>query len=298
MLKFKRDKHARDKARIVEYLQHLTAPSIPSELLKLVVEAAVKSSIFFFSMDQSSSLESVAGTVFAKWPEDLQDNTRHLLQQETVDAILGLGLVKIIADYTSRYILPVPPALHGFENMLRYLLLDFRADPETAGVARDITRGGQDMGHLTLRFPRLEVCIILLHFHRRMRTLVFPGRPGVIPVEAIPNSPVIYKPGPNMSVRVSRVEILVMEFIDAFLEEGPGKRKFLRISHGAENSSVKLLGPLTRVSKHKSSSSALLEEQTATTRETRSTADAQRIFQEAFWGKAGPRGDWKASFCE
>ena len=291
VLKFKRHEHARNKMQIAETLQRLTSSALPGELLKLVVEAAAKSLTSSISTIQSSLLETVAEKVFARWPEDLTDGTRSLLRQEAVDVMLKHNFIKVPAKFTSLHTYWLPQILRGKEHMLRYLLLDVYTLPCTSSFTNRLEFG---VDSVKLDLPHLEVCVVLLHFHRTTDldiTDVFQT------VCDLPTSQVMYRNRCNGCLELNTLEELVVAFIDSFFTLGPGKRKFIRFSHSFGRRKTKWLGALTQVGPQKLPGGVPPTQQPEK-EEGWFTTDAQRIFEEAFWGTQGSLSDWKASFHE
>ena len=296
VLRFKCDEHARNKAWVAAILQRLTGSSFPRELLRLVVEATVKPTIFSFSTSQSQLLESVSKQVFTRWPEDLRVDARTLLLEETTDAILQYSFIKIPADFTSKHTMPVPQALLGKEHLLRYVSLDVYTIPHGGCFNNDLESGVESMALLKQHFPRLEVCIILLQCHQR--SVSNSGRTSRMrSIKDLSIMPFLSgRDGQGHGGRsVETLEELVVKFIDTLRTQGPGKRRFIRFSHSEETSITKLVGPLTRVSGQEPSG-GLGPIQRLAVEENRFGTDAERIFQEAYWGKGGRRGDWMASY--
>jgi hypothetical protein len=96
--------------------------------------------------------------------------------------------------------------------------------------------------------------------------------------------------------RTITLEEILSEFIAAFLERGPGKRKIVRFAHSDYRCwPRKLVGPLVRVSSQIESED-LLPMELLTLERSQSIVDGRRIFKEAYWGEKGPLGDWEMSY--
>lgn len=92
------------------------------------------------------------------------------------------------------------------------------------------------------------------------------------------------------------LEVTLVRFIAAFLESSLGKRKFVRFAHSnPQEPWLRIVGPLVPAIRGEPSGSLLPTEE-PTPEEGENNIDAERIFKEAYWGRAGPLGDWAASF--
>jgi hypothetical protein len=80
---------------------------------------------------------------------------------------------------------------------------------------------------------------------------------------------------------------LYIKFIAAFLEHGPGKRKFIQFQHEEFRSAPKFAGPLVLINAGESTSNEALPMQVSTVESDQFKADAQNAFEKAYWGKGG-----------
>jgi hypothetical protein len=176
------------------------------------------------------------------------------------------------ANFDLQFTLVPPPDVQGSEHLIRYLVLDLYTTPRDGAHNRELNRGTQSMASLKSLFPSLESCVFVIrlaHAGRLLQTLI------QLADETLTHRNV-KKIGNIISLRRTLVE-----FIDAFLERGPGKRKFIRFIHSNfYHPEDKVIRSLVLVSSEGSSDAMLRPG--ATNGEKRSAADAERIFLKAY----------------
>jgi hypothetical protein len=269
IIKFKFDEHSRTKSNSDEAFRPLTKASLPPELLSLVFEAAVKAQIPRLLVDPWTFLATVAKAMCSQWPKNLGSDERSLLLQTTTRAILEHSLIKISATFTPQHEVIVPPTLQGSEDLLRYLVLEVQSMPrENASIGR-LNQGTQSIGNLGLHFPNLEVCVVLLHIIHAKDKEATSGS-----IERIRSTRSISRV--NGAYKVATLEDSIIGFIDTFMERGPGKRKFVRISHqgNRSNPTCTYIGPMVRLGS--------FPRDAPSTGESSSTVNAKRIFDTAY----------------
>jgi hypothetical protein len=273
IIKFRFDEHSRTKSDSDEAFRLLTNASFPPKLLSLVFEAAVKAQVPRLLVNQSTTLATVAKAICSQWPKDLGSDVRSLLLKTTTRAILEHSLIKISATFTPQHELIVPPTLQGSEDLLGYLVLEVQSMPrENASIGR-LNQGTESIGNVGLHFPNLEVCVVLLHIiHEGQTPLIHSA--GMDSIERTRSYRVIKRT--KGAYQVTTVEYGIVEFIDAFFERGPGKRKFVRFSHEYLNQRPFYVGPLVRVRYREPSNDA------PSTGETTPMVNAKHIFDTAY----------------
>ena len=137
------------------------------------------------------------------------------------------------------------------------------------------------MASLRSLFSNLESCTFVVRLAHNYTTGL-PFRTGISGHPGLLDTVLGYCDMKSINKPVAMRETFV-EFIDAFLERGPGKRKFIRFAHtDYYGKSWKRVGKLVRVSSKQEpttlplDSSVLGNHQFAT--------DAEQIFQKAYWG--------------
>jgi hypothetical protein len=153
------------------------------------------------------------------------------------------------------------------------------------------------MASLNTLFPKLESCTFLLHLShdhaRRFWKWLFARTPQEsCHARDIPRFRNIRSTGEVVSL-----EQTFIEFIAAFLEDGPGKRKLVQFSHEEANRSDFVFGkrivqdrshgPLVRVDHQASPSDEAIPIGEFAMARGRPATDAEHIFAEAYWGKLG-----------
>lgn len=98
------------------------------------------------------------------------------------------------------------------------------------------------MAGLSLQFPNLEVCVLSLHILHKVLTP--PTGPDPIDTaRGVHNVTRI-----NGSYKITSFENSLVELLRAFLERGPGRRKFVRFSHGLPAKHPLYFGPMVGIS--------------------------------------------------
>lgn len=170
--------------------------------------------------------------------------------------------------------------------------LTFTLNLATVLTAESLT---ESLASLKSLFPNLESCVVMVHLGHNAGLALSrhindqPGR------QDFASACLAFRNVIKANNIITLEETLV-RFIAAFLEGGPGKRKFVRFAHSnPQEPWLRIVGPLVRASRREPSGSLLRTEE-PTSEEFEDNFDAESIFKEAYWGKTGPLGDWAASF--
>lgn len=206
---------------------------------------------------------------------------RNLIQQTSARAILQHSLIIMPATFTLQFSLVTPPDAQGSEHLIRHLVLDLETIPRDGTYNRELNRGSQSMASLSSLFPNLKSCTFEVHLAHIVQ--------GGTTVMGSATRALSYRNVKKISKIITLRKTLV-EFIEAFLERGPGMRKFIRFAHSSFNGvTYKQIGKLVPVSSRKpagtvppSGAIAMVEHGLA--------AYAERIFQEAYSSPYG-RGE-------
>jgi hypothetical protein len=273
VLKFKFNEHSRAKANSDDSFQRLVHASFPPELLSMVFKALVKSQVTHLFVHQATSLTTVAKTICSQWPRHLGSDGRSLMDQTAIRAMLEHSLIEISTYFTSQHTIIVPPTLQGSEQFLRHLVLEVQSTPRDGASNGKLNQVIESIGNLKLQFPNLEVCIVLLHIiHEREKGPTL-GQGGSI--ESIRSTRTIRRV--NGAYKVTTLEDSIVGFINAFMERGPGERKFIRISHQGyrpDPTYYTYIGPMVRLCSPPSDASS--------TGESTLIVNAKRIFDAAY----------------
>jgi hypothetical protein len=281
-------------------IKRISAISFPRELLVAVAEAAVASQILHLRLNQSISLAEVGQRAFRKWPEHLKSDVRSFLLQLAARAILEHSVIVIRAVFISsgtQFTVKTPPAIQGSEVNIRFLALDLCTVSRDAVPNPELGKAIHSMASLKPLFSNLDSFTLTIHFvHDTQygRSHLTTDRPGL---------PCSVKGTLSFRNLVAFATFITLEttivgLFDTLLDFGPGKRKFIRFAHSeAHRPYRRLIGPLVRVSCHRLFTSLRAAEKLAT-EEDHSAADAERIFQQAYWGPLGPTGEVWTSFRE
>lgn len=298
VVKFKADEHAHTRGLQLDCLERITGRSFPRELLIQVVEATLELQIPYWRVDQSTSLATVASKAIRKWPESFESSSQRMIQEISANAVLKHSLIIIPAIFTSQFTLVTPPEVQGSEDRIRYLALDLRTTPHDGVHNRELRRCAEGMTSLKSLFPNLQSCVVLMHLaHNTGSEPRLPIATDTLGRPTFVRSTLKCRNFKTFSTIITLEETFV-NFISTFLRNGPGKRKYVRFIHGSrQNPSLKRIGPLVDMSVQKPIRSLLSMEQ-LTLEEDRFALEAKRIFQEAYWGKGGPLGDWNKNFRE
>jgi hypothetical protein len=202
-------------------------------------------------------------------PKDLGSDERSLLLQTASHAMLEHSLIKISGNFTSQHTVIVPPTLQGSEHLLRYLVLEIQSTPRQGYSAGKLHQVTESIGNLKLQFLNLEACIILLHIIHDEDKEASSGS-----IEEIRSTRSISRV--NGAYKVTTLEDSIIGFINTFMERGPGKRKFVRISHqgNSMNPTYTYIGPMVRLGS--------FPRDVPLTGEPTSIVNAKRIFDTAY----------------
>lgn len=295
VLKFKADRYTYARALQVDCIERISNPSFPQELRALVVQTTVRTQIPYCRVDQSIPLARVANKAFRKLPEHLEEEMRSLLKHTATRAMQMHSLIAIPAIFTLQFTLAASPEIHECGHLIRYLALDLYTQPRDGAHSRELNRGSQSLASLKSLFPNLESCIVMVHLGHNTGLALSqhihdqPGRQDFA-------SACLAFRNVIKANNIITLEDTLVRFIAAFLEGGPGKRKFVRFAHSnPQEPWLRIVGPLVRASRRVPSGSLLPTEE-PTSEEGEDNSDAERVFKEAYWGMAGPLGDWAASF--
>ena len=298
VLKFNASKFANSRSLQENCLKRISSPSFPPELRVLVGEATVRSQLPYWRTDESTSLEQVTEKVFQEWPKTLGNDERSSLQQISARAMLTHSLIILPSIFTLQCTLETPPEIRKSEHLIRHLALDLFTQTRDGTYNRELNRASQGMASLKLLFPNLESCVVMVHLRHNFHLVDYNltnGRRADLPGSA---RECLSLRNVKKASNIITLEQTLVEFIAAFLEHGPGKRKFVRFAHSdIRTPELKLIGPLARV-KSQEPLCSVLTTQELTPEEGQENADAKRIFKAAYWPKGGPLGNWKVSFRE
>lgn len=239
-------------------MRRLAQPSLPTELLLKVIEPLVESQLPFCSITESDKLKVIIGKYFV-WPHNIANGTRKLLLQTATRAFFKLSRVKLPGDLG-----PTLPILGAMKTRLRRLVLDIQSTPRDSAIYSVLNNLTNTMSSLAKLFPRLSICVCLIHFTEGGQ--VKPRVPRQSFEEAILEFHNLKQAADGSGWVTSTLEHTLVEFIDAFARSGSGARKLIRFSNGYKGLGA-MTGPLVEVHKGEPV-----------------IANAERIFSEAYWG--------------
>jgi hypothetical protein len=220
----------------------------------MIMERLVESQLPYGSVIKSYQLDSIADRCFVL-PRDVSDSTRTLLRHMAASALIKLSTIKNAARLEV-----TPLLLTGHENHLRRLVLEVQST--YWGFADHGVLGPHIMAAWGKRFPRLQICVFLIHFvnidHWRPMESIDRS------VMAVDNSLQAKRGLENKRERIGMENIMV-ESIATFIRCGAGLRKLLRFSSRYQDSDTGRFGPLVEV-----------------TGEEPTTTNARRIFHQAY----------------
>lgn len=257
----------------------LTDPSFPKEVLIMVIEASVRRGAPYLSPELlESPLGRVVDQIFTRWPENLSNETIHMLYQMAARALLKYSIFRIETGFTIEHTLGLPLVLEGVERFVRHLALDLRTMPVNGAHNFQPTRSSQAMESMKCLLPNLETCVIQYHFIHGSGRPFLRGENGELgSIETILSMTNVIKVN-----CVTRLETTIVESLAAFREYGPGKRKFVRFSHYGRKKNCLSAGPLVRVDCDVSSSESSREGDSPDAEDS-SLTSAKRLFERAYW---------------
>lgn len=251
VIKFIARQHESRQVRTAETMQRLA--SLPTELRDLVMDFVISSQVFSYTVTYNRSLDDFADQFFT-WPRaresvdsaasgngefipvDLVDaNMRGLLKASASRALLGNALIKMPAAFDLPPALKMPPTLASETDQqhIRHLVLALQTNVRKNTHHRELNRSIASMASMAALFPQLETCTFLCHFtftHLEYQSARFSsfadfGTTNMLEARNI-----------QTPQKMVTMEDTLLEFITAFHEHGPGKRKLVRFSHHARGS--------------------------------------------------------------
>jgi hypothetical protein len=150
-------------------------------------------------------------------------------------------------------------------------VLEIQSTPRDGCSTGKLNQVTESIGNLKLQFLNLEACIILLHITHDKDEEATSGS-----IEEIRSTRNISRV--NGTYKVTTLEDSIVGFIDVFMKRGPGKRKFVRISHQGYRSdpTYTYIGPMVRLGSLPSDAHA------PSTGEPTSEVNTKRIFDTAY----------------
>jgi hypothetical protein len=205
-LRFTADAQARKEAEVEAVMRGLAGPAFPLELRLIVIEAAIAPQFFRWKLPDDGTLDTLADSFF-RWPRDIDIDTRILLRQTLVDVLLKAFLITLSFNSMSPVSFTIPQALE--ENAMhihRLVVKPPHLFSRTNGNIMGLMATIEGVACLKTIFPRLEVCIYLLN------------------IETYWIRPRYIKQAERDTIKEE-----LMQFLAAFLQNGPGKRKLVRL---------------------------------------------------------------------
>jgi hypothetical protein len=220
-------------------MNRLVSPKIPSELRLQIVEAAVESQVGHWKVTEAHDVHVLAAG-FLAWPDSIPHTTRDVLNQTAATALLRKSIIRIPVSSKIGHqprAFSIPPALEGYENHVSRLAVDVTVLVGIAGGAthdKDLAIGVRDMDVLAKAFPRLAVCILLLHleYHTRVmrRETDVTFEDGMLRYPQYRFQRGAMQHESRGSWNKGTLEECFIDFIVAFTSRGPGRRKLIRFS--------------------------------------------------------------------
>jgi len=236
---------------VLSIMERMTQGSIPNEVLERIIGFVLRSATGFCAIPDDgpgipdtweAQAMQASGLVFPEgFSETAKQRIRHIVAATFPKSVV-LGIPVRFAEFrqsstTARpsFVAPlviyrrdydrrksyakvrlsfvVPPMLQGIEHRLRNLVLNVPVSKERIGFERELKMAKAGMENLAHIFPRLETCLFVVN--------VDAGKPG----QFFPSYLLQRDTNP-----FSWKEELI-DFIKAFAEYGPGRRRLFRFDH-------------------------------------------------------------------
>lgn len=265
------------------FLSRITQPDLfPPELLIQVVEIVVDSQIPNGSVAKSATVTALTEELFVM-SEGLDDGVRSILRDTVADVFSKSGSVKFSTSFTAGPTLVIPRVLSGKEHHLRRLVLDLQVYALDHVQHGALNKSIDSMVSMSALFPNLKSCVYLFHFkhvnHYYTPTLTRRGSLEHSYLFAVVND--------RSRKNTFYLKETLLEFIDAFKQQGPGDGKFIRFGHTTKDGTRLGVGPLVCVSGHDKIRDGAAE--TAPERfgpqKLTASSDAELVLYRAYWGR-------------
>jgi hypothetical protein len=293
---FRMNRSTREEAQQTQVIYRLMSPSFPLDLLLPVVKAIVQRHACYWSATGRHKLGIRTGRIFPS-TDSVVKTGRSLLQQLAEEYLLKLCIIKTPAFFTSEHAFEIPPALESKGHNVRRLVLDLRTTPFDGGYNRELNNGSKSMESLARAFPRLSVCVCLLH----LKNVGQHGRGSF-------NSQILrFQSAREWDDLCDGWEYVdfedtILDFMMAFARSGPGKRKLIRFSTNEQvvdangecceagiGRLVSLSSLVASIDTENAEGASSSDPEQDADREHPSMAHARRIFDQAYWGPRGLR---------
>jgi hypothetical protein len=206
VLRFKADAQARKEAEVEAVMRRLADPAFPLELRLIVIEATIAPQFLHWKPPDDGTLDTIADPFF-RWPRDVEIEARMLLRQTLVDVLLKAFLITLSFNSMSPVSFTIPQALEENATHIRRLVVKPpHLSSRTTGNITKLMATIESVACLRMIFPRLEVCIYLLSIETywvRLRYI--------------------------KQVERDTIKEEITQFVAAFLQNVPGKRKLVRL---------------------------------------------------------------------
>lgn len=252
-------------SRVAKILDRLTKimgdprKDVPTELLDQIIKRLVQSpvprwdittayaltdGIPFWAAVRPYTLDILAAKLITTH-EGMELTIHRLIHEKMRAALLKTASIRIPADIRCCPTVPVlnvSPALAGGENKLRRLELLLPIHVHDYKWQVDLGKCTAGMASMRKLFPMLEVSIFFFELGN--------GVTSRARNEAIASMVDCMCHTWPETHDTPRLEQLLLDFINALLDQGPGNRRFIRFNHKFSLASSWLVGPLVRVNNH------------------------------------------------
>jgi hypothetical protein len=229
-------------ASILARITQVANPAFPPELLILITKLVIESQLPRCTFTSSHTLEAFAAELFAT-SDSTPSGVRDILQQTAAEELVKISSIRIAAKFNQTSALTIPLTLAGKEHHIRHLELDLRARVFNDWPHTQLNRSIAGMASMASSFVALETCVILCHFQHHVMVDIDNISPAqntigtdMLGVRVSPQSP-----------GMSTLQDSLLAFIKAFMEQGPGKQKFIRFRHFSRKGEDAGAGPLVFV---------------------------------------------------
>lgn len=222
-VKSRKLKEARRQATAASIMTRPAAPSFLPELRLQIIESLVWSQVPCWPAAETDCIQTLAAECFI-WPKTVTDDVRSLLSRIAEQVLFDACIFKLKLEFAQPHVFAIPPSLDGRFCNIRRLVLELVIVPRHGAYHREINRGIEGMSELGVLFPRLKVCVVMLHVRSmHVRSI------GAF-VNALSKFRNIRRAKDSLQWEHEPLEESIVDLIASFLRCGPGRRKLVRLS--------------------------------------------------------------------